>query len=75
MSQNNVHVRSNGENQQQFDAIQSVENVQFGRRTSILRRRSYDNMATLTEANVLVIYTGGTIGMTRNSNNGKSLLI
>lgn len=70
MSLNNVLLR-NGENQRGLSAIQSVENVQFDRRTSIPRQPSYDNMATSTEANVLVIYTGGTIGMTRNSNNGK----
>lgn len=70
MSLNNVSLQ-NGENQRRLDAIQSVGNVQFDRRTSIPRQLSYDNMATSTEANVLVIYTGGTIGMTRNSNNGE----
>lgn len=39
-------------------------------KSSVPRTRSFDNMGTLAEAKVLVIYTGGTIGMTRNSNNG-----
>lgn len=34
------------------------------------RNASYSNMEASTEANVLVIYTGGTIGMARNSSNG-----
>lgn len=68
MSQNNHVSLRNGEIQRPLAAIQSIEN---NRRTSIPRQRSYDNMATSAEANVLVIYTGGTIGMTRNSNNGK----
>lgn len=39
---------------------------------SVLMRRnaSYGQMRSATEANVLVIYTGGTIGMMRNKNNG-----
>lgn len=41
------------------------------RSSSIPRNPSYDNIGASTEANVLVIYTGGTIGMVRNANNGK----
>lgn len=70
MSLNHVSLQ-NGENQRPLAAVQSIENVQHDRRTSIPRQRSFDNMATSTEANVLVIYTGGTIGMTRNSKNGE----
>lgn len=51
-------------------SIDSLLNSESDRRSSIPRNTSYDNMATSAEANVLVIYTGGTIGMTRNSNNG-----
>lgn len=71
MSVKNNFLLQNGENQHRSATNQSLENVQYDRRTSIPRQRSYDNMATSTEANVLVIYTGGTIGMTRNSNNGE----
>jgi L-asparaginase/Glu-tRNA(Gln) amidotransferase subunit D len=39
---------------------------------SMKRNSSYGNMlADYDEAKVLVIYTGGTIGMTRNENNGE----
>lgn len=51
-------------------SIDSLQYCESDRRSSIPRNRSYDNMATSNEANVLVIYTGGTIGMTRNSKNG-----
>lgn len=49
-----------------FDSIDSNKI----NRPSIERHRSLDDMTTVSEAKVLVIYTGGTIGMTRNSNNG-----
>lgn len=61
--------------QARLQSIDSLENSQSERKSLIPRQRSYDNMAPSTEANVLVIYTGGTIGMTRNSNNGKFLLL
>lgn len=35
------------------------------------RNVSYGNMENRTEARVLVMYTGGTIGMLRNTKNGK----
>lgn len=38
---------------------------------SSTRRNSYGSMAEGSEAKVLVIYTGGTIGMVRNDKNGK----
>lgn len=61
MSVNNHLLLQNGENRRQPATNQSVENVHGDRRTSIARQRSYDNMATSAEANVLVIYTGGTV--------------
>lgn len=54
--------------QPQSESIDSIDSI---RRASLARNRSFDDMGTLAEAKVLVIYTGGTIGMTRNSNNGK----
>lgn len=53
-------------------SIDSQDSQSGDRRSSIQRNRSFDNMVAQKEANVLVIYTGGTIGMTRNSNNGKT---
>lgn len=35
------------------------------------RNESYGNLENRTEARVLVLYTGGTIGMLRNERNGK----
>jgi L-asparaginase/Glu-tRNA(Gln) amidotransferase subunit D len=35
------------------------------------RNLSYGNLGNTTEARVLVLYTGGTIGMLRNDKNGK----
>lgn len=35
------------------------------------RNVSYGNLGTQTEARVLVLYTGGTIGMLRNEKNGE----
>lgn len=35
------------------------------------RNVSYGNLGNTTEARVLVLYTGGTIGMLRNDKNGK----
>lgn len=35
------------------------------------RNASYGNLGNTTEARVLVLYTGGTIGMLRNDKNGK----
>lgn len=42
-------------------------------RSSLRRNVSYGLLpaANKTEAKILVIYTGGTIGMVRNANNGK----
>lgn len=37
---------------------------------SMRRSESYGHMTPGSEAHVLVIYTGGTIGMVRNENNG-----
>lgn len=37
---------------------------------SMRRSESYGHMTAGSEAHVLVIYTGGTIGMMRNENNG-----
>lgn len=45
-------------------------------RLTLSRNISYGNMlapSTRTEAKVLVIYTGGTIGMMRNQKGGKSI--
>lgn len=44
-------------------------------KSSLRRNISYGNMLTNgSEAKVLVIYTGGTIGMIRNSKNGKNFI-
>lgn len=37
----------------------------------ITRKISYGNLENRTEAKVLVLYTGGTIGMLRNDKNGE----
>lgn len=37
------------------------------------RNASYGNLENTTEARVLVLYTGGTIGMLRNDKNGKQI--
>lgn len=39
------------------------------------RNPSYGNLGNQTEARVLVLYTGGTIGMLRNDKNGKKLIL
>lgn len=46
----------------------------FHNRSSLKRNTSYGNIpsAEKTEARVLVIYTGGTIGMMRNEKHGKN---
>lgn len=48
-------------------------NIQNERRSSLRRNVSKGNLGSSdeTESKVLVIYTGGTIGMMRNDNNGK----
>lgn len=61
----------NGQNSSRMESIDSLEDSHCDRRSSIQRNRSFDNMSASAEASVLVIYTGGTIGMTRNGNNGK----
>lgn len=60
---------SNGQNHEQRSALSSFDSIESNK-SSIQRHQSYDDMASVSEAKVLVIYTGGTIGMTRNSNNG-----
>lgn len=49
----------------------------YHHRSSLKRNTSYGNIpsADKTEARVLVIYTGGTIGMMRNEKNGKYTLL
>lgn len=66
MSLNN-EVNSNGQNHNLLLTNEQQSEV----KTSIRRNPSFGHMDTSAEANVLVIYTGGTIGMTRNSNNGE----
>lgn len=61
----------NGATKPRLISVDSLEDSKYDRRSSIPRNKSYDNMGVSAEANVLVIYTGGTIGMTRNANNGK----
>ena len=39
--------------------------------TEMKRNVSYGNLGNTTEAQVLVLYTGGTIGMLRNDKNGE----
>lgn len=68
MSTNNGQIHGNSSH---LESIDSLENNQSDRRLSLTRNRSFNDMGTVAEAKVLVIYTGGTIGMTRNSNNGK----
>lgn len=65
---------SNGQNSEKDSRLASIDSIKSSHRnkqSSISRIRSFDDMGTHVEAKVLVIYTGGTIGMTRNSNNGK----
>lgn len=38
----------------------------------MVRNASYGNLGTQSEARVLVLYTGGTIGMLRNDKNGEN---
>jgi L-asparaginase/Glu-tRNA(Gln) amidotransferase subunit D len=44
-----------------------------GSETVMKRNVSYGNLMNQTEARVLVLYTGGTIGMLRNDKNGELL--
>lgn len=69
MSLNN-DTSSNEHNHYLLTATNSNDS-QSKRKLSIRRNISFGEMERQTEANVLVIYTGGTIGMTRNSNNGE----
>lgn len=66
---------NNGQNHSHLESIDSLENSRSDRRPSLARNRSFDDMGSMAEAKVLVIYTGGTIGMTRNSNNGMYYVI
>lgn len=52
--------------------MQSINAAAAENKLSLRRNTSYGNMLTTNskEAKVLVIYTGGTIGMIRNRNNG-----
>lgn len=43
--------------------------------TQLRRNVSYSDLGQQTEAKVLVLYTGGTIGMLRNEKNGKFLCL
>lgn len=52
-------------NKSPLRSVLEVNNVELKRNVS------YGNMENTTEARVLVIYTGGTIGMIRNNKNGK----
>lgn len=65
---------NNGENSENHIRLASVDSTesysQSSRKPSFPRNCSFADMSTQAEAKVLVIYTGGTIGMTRNSNNG-----
>lgn len=61
------------QNSRKKPQLASIDSLEDERRSSIHRSRSFDNMNTSAEANVLVIYTGGTIGMVRNVNNGKNI--
>lgn len=40
----------------------------------VKRNESYGNLENRTEARVLVLYTGGTIGMLRNEKNGEKAI-
>lgn len=40
----------------------------------MVRNASYGNFGTQAEARVLVLYTGGTIGMLRNEKNGENFI-
>lgn len=68
MSVNNGHV--NHSHMESIDSLENSQSDQSDRRASLARNRSFDDIGSMAEAKVLVIYTGGTIGMTRNSNNG-----
>lgn len=55
---------------------QTPEAPQHYSKSSLRRNISYGNMpANSAEAKVLVIYTGGTIGMIRNNKNGENFEI
>lgn len=71
MSVNNGQINGNHSHLESLSSIDSLENKHIDRRASFARNPSFDDMGTVAEAKVLVIYTGGTIGMTRNSNKGK----
>lgn len=68
MEKMSIICAQNAENEQRL--TDSLHNGESDRTLSLPRNVSYGNMACSAEAKVLVIYTGGTIGMTRNSNNG-----
>lgn len=53
----------------------SPNSPKYHHRSSLKRNISYGNIPSTdkTEARVLVIYTGGTIGMMRNENNGEQV--
>lgn len=42
--------------------------------SQMVRNVSYGNLGTQSEARVLVLYTGGTIGMLRNDKNGEKFV-
>lgn len=54
------------------DSPMSPKSPQYHHRSSLKRNVSYGNIPSTekTEARLLVIYTGGTIGMMRNEKNG-----
>lgn len=54
-----------------FLSTTSPETLKANNKTQIKKIASYGNMGNQTEARVLVLYTGGTIGMLRNDKNGK----
>lgn len=66
-----VNNGQNSKNHSRLPSIDSLDSQCSNKRALIQRNKSFlDSMGTATEAKVLVIYTGGTIGMTRNSTNG-----
>lgn len=68
-----MKLKTNGETMPGFELPpQTPEAPQHYSKSSLRRNISYGNMlANSAEAKVMVIYTGGTIGMIRNSKNGK----
>lgn len=79
MSSINDIIVQNGKSPAQANNLPAATNghINSSTKSSLRRKISYGNMieSEQTETKVLVIYTGGTIGMMRNEKNGKRINI